>query len=1021
MAEARQVPVEYRPTAIIGCGGSGNEIVRRVKRNLMQRYGEDIPGVHFLVIDCDERSFEKTPGLPDLDGAEELRIIPGRIGALVQRRRRPLEQWMDIEKVDISELEKSRGAGAKRLVGRAALFLEFARVREALQALRSRLANLDERVRVAMELGIGSESVSSQSMIYIVGSVCGGTGAGIFLDVALLVRHFIDDSMITGVFLLPTAFPDLRSDPAYPRFEANAFASIMELAFFRDEQKSRGRYSVRYDDVVVAVDRAVFDECYLVEGKNIHGDELTAKEQAFELVAQWLSQDIGSPIGQLARQAEPNIATVLEQQGMSTAPGGGRRAAGFAALGTSALVLQRDHLLAFAANRVANRVVENLRKNTIENAEDRARGFLQRLKLADPESWVRRMQQATASGRWPRLALPRPSLRLRISAFLARVNEYHKVRLPDAIAEAQTMAQENAEAVVGEFAGQLRSAVEKIIEANGVGGAERFLTKLLTKLQTISQALGKMADEWAGQAAGGSAQRPVVNRQNIESDLQKNIERLRRYGGIIDMLFYSHVDDRLKERIYKGVNELIDNELRFAAVSEAASAAEKLREHVQTLRDQCVEAMDRLRQVDEIMDNTAARLYAEVEPIMGGYSLQISVCDAQYYDWFLREHCIGQEREVAEAARPQTGWLELLAARPVPQIVEHFEQAGRRVLRPLEERISLPSVIYDMREIKRNRFDAYIATLIGVLLRAGAEWAYILDIPQHPVHSTIGLPISLSETERTNSERRFERDFREWLDKAVVSGRQRLNVTATGAKTALDLCVRRFGIAPGELEHIRDWRERYRELLQIPVASPHVDKRFPLPEMFDPIEAAEREQYPMFAIAIAYGVIARLGARGAWYIAVGEDEDGVLRPFYESTWPTLFEATDGEAGVPSLGHTEPQEAHLLGETRQQALENFLQTAHFAEVVEEWLDRYIGEVGSSQVAREIKTYVTKVLDPQIAANAPDKELLLLERKALVEYARTQDATVKIPQEPAGRRRAKARPSGKKKASSRRRSK
>src|SRR5262245_28805167 len=46
-----------RPAIVIGAGGTGNQVVRRLKRLIQQHYGDTPTLLHFMVIDTDAATF----------------------------------------------------------------------------------------------------------------------------------------------------------------------------------------------------------------------------------------------------------------------------------------------------------------------------------------------------------------------------------------------------------------------------------------------------------------------------------------------------------------------------------------------------------------------------------------------------------------------------------------------------------------------------------------------------------------------------------------------------------------------------------------------------------------------------------------------------------------------------------------------------------------------------------------------------------------------------------------------------
>src|SRR4029079_16677580 len=99
-------------------------------------------------------------------------------------------------------------------------------------------AALDDAAR---QTGLGLRS--NRPRVYLVASTAGGTGSGMFLDLAYLVRHVLrklgyNDPEVVGVLLLP---PPDRS-PAKQLGVANTYADLAELYHY---SRPNARYELK--------------------------------------------------------------------------------------------------------------------------------------------------------------------------------------------------------------------------------------------------------------------------------------------------------------------------------------------------------------------------------------------------------------------------------------------------------------------------------------------------------------------------------------------------------------------------------------------------------------------------------------------------------------------------------------------------------------------------------------------------------------------------------------------------------
>lgn len=144
------------------------------------------------------------------------------------------------------------GAAQWRPFGRLGLFLHIKQTYKLLD-------ELYRRVRNATQDG-------SPVLVYVVCSLAGGTGSGMFWDIAFLLRTIDPDCVINGVFLLPEVFAGVDRGG---RIEANAYAALKEIATIKNWRHDL-RYTVHYpvDELGLpyvgnANTESAFDKIYL--------------------------------------------------------------------------------------------------------------------------------------------------------------------------------------------------------------------------------------------------------------------------------------------------------------------------------------------------------------------------------------------------------------------------------------------------------------------------------------------------------------------------------------------------------------------------------------------------------------------------------------------------------------------------------------------------------------------------------------------------------------------------------------
>jgi formiminotetrahydrofolate cyclodeaminase len=537
--------VEVSPTLVIGLGGSGTWTARRLKKLMRQRYGI-IPLIRFLFLDCDQGAFTSEPELADVQDDEKVVMFirnPWKILQEVQQGIGERAKWQDWlpEQLNVSALQDASGAGGIRPVGRFALFASLQEVWMGLgSALRDILA-IDQQLRTDQ-----AERVTvhySKPRIYIVGSLCGGTGSSIFLDIAVLVRHYLRQNAsdaqpsILGVFFLPSVFagePTLRSNIAFLSIlQANGYAALKELEHFCDGDALKSQpFTFRYPQIGdVTVNAPVYDEDFVVENGTPDGRILSRKKEVFEMVARSLLVDIGSPFGSRLRSARANFETVLQ---MERCPQTGKVRPIHSLGMTSVAVpideivkrgaLQRlrqfltDHALGqgLSADELKGEVDSFLQAKQLEERGNR-NDLLERLLKRDGEVLTYTLPRTREE-----LEREAGGDELQQAHYVANWIEQEMNRLrTQLLSEAQRIVQENQIAVLKDattaFANYLMGLIKE--KEKGLCAARQFVEELYRVFQTVRDELLREQQEY-DQNIKGALENAIANRVAFLRGLQ---------------------------------------------------------------------------------------------------------------------------------------------------------------------------------------------------------------------------------------------------------------------------------------------------------------------------------------------------------------------------------------------------------------------------------------------------------------------------------------------------------------------
>ncbi len=281
---------KIQPSVVIGLGGTGVNTVIYLKKKLSEQAPDSARFVRFLAIDIDELKGEApSAGLfgdnirLDPEKNEFLRIADQTRGN--EARNIPeISSWFPEEAYRFLPL--AEGARQAKPVGRLAFFLAHDDITRWLNRLTDKLVTPEV---MAAFPGIRAGELN----IYIVSSVCGGTGGGLFYDIAYELRYLQqqaqlpDKSRIKGLFALGDVY-----DSVSKRVLANTYASLRELNWGQRENASF--HPVYPDGTRNLIKTRAFDALYLFGDSNESSIEFSSPDDFAQLCAEFIFLDSGS-------------------------------------------------------------------------------------------------------------------------------------------------------------------------------------------------------------------------------------------------------------------------------------------------------------------------------------------------------------------------------------------------------------------------------------------------------------------------------------------------------------------------------------------------------------------------------------------------------------------------------------------------------------------------------------------------------------------------------------------------------
>lgn len=300
---------KIRRSLFIGLGGTGMRTILHLKKLFIETYGE-VPGmIGFLGVDTDKGEYSKELELKNiasmgfiddseiyvegqnkgnkvrLERNEQVQITVEHPQSLFKRNQDNYT-WMPSNNNNALR-SLTHGAGAVRTNGRFAIIANSESVEERVSMALTKVAR-------ANAVGEKYELIDNKTDVYLIFSLGGGTGCGIFLDVAYLVRRIAGDNCkLAGFGMLPEVFRAQMSN-GVDRVRPNAYGALMDLDWLMGRNLDDNPVKLPLEGGRTwSTSYTPFDACILVDNKNRNLDVYDETRQIEEMLALTLITSVG--------------------------------------------------------------------------------------------------------------------------------------------------------------------------------------------------------------------------------------------------------------------------------------------------------------------------------------------------------------------------------------------------------------------------------------------------------------------------------------------------------------------------------------------------------------------------------------------------------------------------------------------------------------------------------------------------------------------------------------------------------
>ena len=311
---------EVVPTLFIALGGTGAEVLWRIRRRILNTLwgagtGEPVrlekltefPFAEFLQVDLDANTVTESGKAVKNDilgdkirfTEEEKLVKKLDLGRYVKTddelAKYPIvQEWFPLSRTKVNELniDPEKGAGQIRAISRLYFFDKYAEIKSAIRTKSEHLlANVSSD---AAQKRLGLKMQTGALKIVVVASTAGGTGSGSFLDMGFLSGVIGKQAANAGVttnlvLMLPTGYKGANRT----RTQANTYAALMELETCM-RQGSRYIKQWNENETIRDMPETPYSDVYLVDTGNVAAAQTEDIKDLYDMVADALFEDFST-------------------------------------------------------------------------------------------------------------------------------------------------------------------------------------------------------------------------------------------------------------------------------------------------------------------------------------------------------------------------------------------------------------------------------------------------------------------------------------------------------------------------------------------------------------------------------------------------------------------------------------------------------------------------------------------------------------------------------------------------------
>ncbi|WP_436715125.1 tubulin-like doman-containing protein [Roseiconus lacunae] len=216
-------------TLVVALGGTGLDALNQIRSRVFDRGASSPLTLHSVLIDTDRDATQSAMLIDPTDQAKRPYIVTANLKTPQEYRTAGTQRLASISRRWIYNVPRNGQTGGMRPLGRLALLDHSQQVLETL-------ANAVAELKDSVADSLGDQGQPQKNLplkVYVVASLTGGTGSGMYFDVVYLLRHILDEQALESVSIVSLLTTNrFQGDPSRPIALHATKSALSEMEYY---------------------------------------------------------------------------------------------------------------------------------------------------------------------------------------------------------------------------------------------------------------------------------------------------------------------------------------------------------------------------------------------------------------------------------------------------------------------------------------------------------------------------------------------------------------------------------------------------------------------------------------------------------------------------------------------------------------------------------------------------------------------------------------------------------------------